>query len=251
MYRIMMAAGLLALSANGADANKRVNAGLIYDTIPHIVNGASWKTTIVLANIGTIPQRYALLLHGDDGAPKAFEFIGRGSASRFEGEIPRGATLTFETTGRGDLSQGWAEVEMPSGGGFKVGAMAIFGTTGIPGRPDFEATVPAWSTVQFEGILPFDNSNGYVTSVAVLNPSPFSASTVPVIVYDEGGNVLRMDTITLRAGHKTAFTIPEKWPEAAGRRGSVHFQGPLTSWSVIGLRFNPGGAFTTVNLLEP
>jgi hypothetical protein len=74
---------------------------------------------------------------------------------------------------------------------------------------------------------------------------------MPVTIYDESGNVLRIDILTLKPGSKMTFALPEQWKETAGRRGSIHFQGGLMSWSVIGLRFHPGGAFTTVNLLEP
>lgn len=242
---------LCSFSAAGADAGLRMNAGSIYDTIPHIVNGGTWKTTIVLTNMDKVPHRYTLILHKDDGKPLSLEFAGRGSASRFEGELPIGGTATFETTGRGDLVEGWAEVETPIGSNYQVGAMAIVGTTGIPGRPDFEATVPAWHTIEYEGVLPFDNSRGYVTGVALLNAGTYGTVTMPVTIYDESGRVLRTDTITLKAGCKTTFVIPDQWKETAGRRGSVHFQGSLSRWSVIGLRFHPGGAFTTINLLEP
>jgi hypothetical protein len=227
-----------------------MNAGSIYDTIPHIVNGGNWKTTIVLTNMDDAPQRYKLILRDDNGKPLSLEFSGRKPAAQFEGDLAVGATATFETTGRGDLVTGWAEIETPIGN-YEVGGMAVVGTTGIPGRPDFEATIPAWHSIEHEGVLPFDNTKGYVTGVALLNPGSYSTAKMPVTIYDESGNVLRIDILTLKPGSKMTFALPEQWKETAGRRGSIHFQGGLMSWSVIGLRFHPGGAFTTVNLLEP
>jgi hypothetical protein len=106
--------------------------------------------------------------------------------------------------------------------------------------------------VDYEGALPFDNTNGYTTSVAILNPSPYSNSSVPIVIVDENGNELKRETLTLQAGRKSAFALPERWPETARKRGAIHFQGAFaTSWTVFGLRFHPSGAFTTVNLLEP
>jgi hypothetical protein len=245
-------AGLLLACALFAQKGNRINAGLIYDTVPHVVDGANWRTTIILVNMDTAPRRYRLKLHGDDGAARQFEFIGRGRNAEFADEIPRGGTVILQTPGAGSsLNSGWAELDFISGDDLKVGMMAIFGTTGIPGRPDFEATVPAWHTIQYDGVLPFDNTSGYTTSIALLNPSQFGDSTVPITIYDEAGNVLKTDSVSLRAGHKTAFALPERWGETAGRRGSIHFQGNLASLSVLGFRFHPGGAFTTVNLLEP
>lgn len=148
------------------------------------------------------------------------------------------------------MNQGWAELDI-LGTDSDVAVMTVFGTSGIPGRPDFEATVPAAAGVDYEGSLPFDNTAGYMTSVAIVNPSQYSESSVPVRILDENGNELRRETITLAAGRKLAFTTAERWPETAGKRGIVRFEGTLCSWAVLGLRFNPGGAFTTVNLLEP
>ena len=246
-------AGLLAsaVMVSAADSANKVSASSLYNTLPHVVDGASWKTTIILANLDDATRKYKLIFHGDDGQPRSFDLSGRGSVNVVSGEIPKGAVITLETAGTStQLNQGWAELD-GLGTDYKVGMMAIFGTTGIPGRPDFEATVPGSTSIQYDGVLPFDNSRGFVTSVAVLNPSPFADETVPITIYDESGKVLKSDAITLKAGRKIAFALPDRWAETAGKRGSLHFQGSLASWAVLGFRFNPGAAFTTVNLLEP
>lgn len=191
------------------------------------------------------------MLHGDDGNLRSFPFVGRGSGNTFNGEIPAGGIAVFETPATaGQLSSGWAELDL-LGSDSEVGIMAVFGTTGIPGRPDFEATVPGGFSLQYDGILPLDNTRGYVTSMAICNPSRFSTSSVPYTIYDENGAVLKRDSISLASGRKIAFATPERWPETAGRRGTIKFRGQLTSWSVLGFRFHPGGTFTTVNVMEP
>ena len=248
--RILVVIGLLTTTAY-SQKRRNISASGLYDTVPHIVDGASWKTTVTLVNMDTATRKYKIIFHGDDGALKSFVFVGRGSGNTFTGEIPRGGIVVFETSGlSSQLSSGWAELD-GLGTDYEVGMSAIFGTTGIPGRPDFEATVPASSGIEYDGILPFDNTRGYVTSAAILNPSRFSAATVPVTIYDEQGNTLRTDTITLQAGRKIAFESNAKWPETSGKRGTIQFQGSFASWSVLGFRFHPGGAFTTVNVMEP
>ena len=227
-----------------------MNAGSIWDTVLHIVDGANWKTTLIISNLDTATRKYKLLFHGDDGTTKRFSIVGRGSVDTLSGEIPPRGSVTVETSGAGLLQSGWAELD-GLGTDYEIGLTAIFGTFGIAGRPDFEATVPAADTVQYKGVLPFDNTRGFTTSIAVLNASPFGSSSVPVTITNESGALLATETTTLAQGNKVAFATPDRWPQTAGKRGSIIFSGTLTYWAVLGFRFNSGGAFTTLNLLEP
>lgn len=251
MSRLILAVALTCSAIAAGPKNKYISANGFYDTIPHVVDGASWKTTITLVNLDTATRKYKLVFYGDDGAPKAFSFVGRGSGSSFSGEIPRGGIAVFETLGSSStLNSGWAATD-GIGTDYEVGMSAVFSSVGIPGRPDFEATVPASNGIEYDGILPFDNTRGFVTSAAVLNPSRFSSYTMPVAIYDETGALLKNDTLTIQPGRKIAFETPARWAETAGKRGTIQFGGSLASWAVLGFRFNPGGAFTTVNVMEP
>lgn len=238
--------------AAGESVSKRqVNAGWPYDTVPHIADGGSWKTTLIVSNLdsGKI-QKFKLVFHGDDGTPKRFSVQGHGSVDTLSGELPLRGSAFFETTGAGSLQTGWVELDL-LGTDSNVGLTVIFGTSGIAGRPDYEATVPGGFSLQYEGVLPFDNTRGFVTSIALLNPSPYSTSSVPVTITDEAGRTIRTESITLEKGRKIAFSTADRWPETIGQRGSILFHGTLSSWSVLGIRFNPSGSFTTLNLLEP
>jgi hypothetical protein len=251
MKKLLIIGLLAAISLSAAGRQRYIAAGWPYQTIPQIADGGYWTTTITMVNVGTAAQNYKLVFRDDDGRPKEFSIARRGTANTFTGTIPAGGSVMLQTNGGGTQpNQGWADLDI-LGTDPDVAVMAIFGTKGIPGRPDFEATVTGSSGVDYEGSLPFDNTGGYVTSVAILNPGSYSDSSVPIRILDENGVELRRETITLAAGRKQAYAIPERWPETAGKRGAIRFEGSLCSWSVLGLRFNPSGAFTTVNLLEP
>jgi hypothetical protein len=248
IWTVFLVASVLASAPKAPRRN--VPAGWPWDTIPQIADGGNWKTTIILVNLNPgAESRYKILFHGDDGSDKPFPLVGLGSRSTVSGVIQPRGSVTFETTAvSATLNQGWAELDLL--GTDEVGIMAVFGTQGIPGRPDYEATVIGETGIQYDGIIAFDNSGGFVTSMAVLNPNAFATSTVPVRIYDQVGTLLREETMSLQAGRKVAFATTDRWPETRGKRGTIHFDGSLTSWAVLGLRFHPGGAFTTVAFMD-
>jgi len=232
---------------NGGDQKPRnIDAGWIYDILPQIADGEYWKTTIILTNLEDHPVAWTLKFYGDDGKPKEFTLSGMGKASVFAGALAKDGSVTLSTPGgTGTLSQGWAEIASTSGD--DIGAMVIFGTTGVPNRPDFEATVPAVYSIDDDVVIPFDNTNGYVTSLALLNPGTYSDSVFNIRILDNAGVELQTERLTLKAGNKVAFASTDRWQNSRGRSGTIAIKGDTLVWaSSLALRFHPGGAFTTV-----
>ena len=249
--RLLIALAALSSIAIAAKPMRRdLPAGWPWDTIPQVADGANWKTTFILVNLDSVESKYKLDFHGDDGTARSFQLVGLGARSSVSGTIAGRGTVTIETAGTSaTLNQGWADLDLI--GTDNVGIMAIFGTQGIPGRPDYEATVIGATGVDYEGVLPFDNMNGFVTSMAILNPSDFTESVVTVKITDSTGATLRTETLRLAAGRKIAFATTDRWPETRNRRGGIHFDSTsIQPLSVLGLRFHPGGAFTTVAFMD-
>ena len=73
--------------------------------------------------------------------------------------------------------------------------------------------MPGSFDLQYNGILPYDNARGFVTSIALLNPGSFSTVSVPITIYDENGAVLKTETLTLQAGGRSHLK-----PARAGRK---------------------------------
>lgn len=227
---------------------KQLPAGWPYDTIAHVVDGGSWSTEIVLANLDNVESKYKLIFRGDDGRPLVFDIVGRPSASTYSGTIPAHGTIVLSSPGTSNtLRSGSAVLDIV--GTDEIGIMAIFRQR-IQGRPDFEATVIGGNGVETDSLLPFDNTSGYVTGIAILNPAEFSPLVITMQIRDEVGALLRTVPLNLAPGEKQVFVISERYPETAGKRGSLHFEDILAALSVVGFRFSPGGAFTTVPLME-
>lgn len=236
---------ILMLAASGyAQKRSTIPSGWPWDTLPHIVDGLSWSTSIIMTNLQSTPARYKLDFFDNEGSPLQMEFLRVGRKTSHSGVIPTNGSVVLTSPGTATaLSQGWAQLDSLATD--RVGIMAVFAQR-VAGRPDYEATVPASTNIEFDTVMPFDNSNGFVTGFVLLNPSETNIITTPVTIFDESGSPLRTETITLRPRTKAVFAMPERWPESQGHRGTISIPNVATSISILGLRFHPSGSFTTV-----
>jgi hypothetical protein len=245
MLRTIAAILLLAGSASGIDPDRKISAGWIYDTLPQIADGGYWKTTIILTNLEDRAVSWTVKFFSDDGAPKEFSLRDRGKSTIFSGVLQKDGSVVLETPGLGALNQGWAEVSSSSGD--DIGSMVIFGTTGVPSQPDYEASVPGVFSLDDDVVIPYDNTSGFVTSLAVLNSSTYADTILNVRVLDENGSVLKSEILTVKLGHKMAFATTDRWVESRNRRGTIAMKSDtLSHASSVAFRFNPRGPFTTI-----
>ena len=215
-----------------------------HGVVSQIADGTSWITSITLVNLEDSPSEYQVDFYDDSGNPMKLDFTA-GSWSSVSGTLAVNGSIVIETTGESSvLKQGYAIVNdticCPH-----LGGHAVF-RNHIPGRPDTEAVVPL-SSFDSDGqyVLPFDNTNGFVTSMAYCNPWKYDATTITAAIYDEAGNRLYLDQFRADPRKHEAFTLPERWTQTVGKRGVVVFS--VTGyWSALGLRFNPAGSFTSV-----
>lgn len=213
--------------------------------VPQFVDGGSWQTTIKLANLDTQTARLSVYFTKDDGTEMQTPIVGLGPTAGIEFSLPPNTTIDIETEGSAAaLSQGWAIVvpdDYESFGGF-----AVFRQRS-PGRPDSEAIVPLSSVFVQRMILMYDNTGGFVTSMALVNPD-ISAVFVNATIRDTEGNVLGRETDIYEALQHTAFALPSKWPSTAGKKGSIELMS-TGGISALGLRFSPNGPFTSFHTL--
>lgn len=227
-------------------------SGNSYNTIlSTVADGGYWKTTFIVMNIDKEQAAsYTIRFFGNDGKPLTLPIVGRGRTTLVAGALNKGQSVFIETEGTApNLVDGWAQFE--GGSGAEVSAMAIYGTVNVPNRPDFEAVVPLEYRLDTDLRLPFDNTNGAITSAALVNPSTYQDTPVELVAYDETGAVLATEKITLKPGVRQAFAIPERMQATRGRRGQLRaFADGFYSLSLMGLRFNKAGGFTSIHCLS-
>jgi hypothetical protein len=217
--------------------------------LSHIATGGSWGTTITLANTSSVPVTAKLLFRADDGTPLTFplEATQQGVTqtlitATLERVISPNTTLRVETGAPANpVVWGWADV-LSTG---PLGGYAIFRSTPQTGSPS-EGTAPLQSESPSAITLAYDNTGGFVTSIALANLSAVSTN-MTAMFWDDSGNLLGTQIIPFAAGGHTAFALPNQLAPTAGKRGIVQFQSAATGGIAgLGLRFSPFGTFTSV-----
>src|SRR5665213_3342583 len=92
--------------------------------------------------------------------------------------------------------------------------------------------------------MPFDNTQGNVTAVAIANTSGTQTLTVSMNYVTDGG-AQSTTSLVLPAHSHQAFVVTEKTPAVAGFRGGIQFSAPTPDIAVMGLEFAPAGSFTS------
>jgi hypothetical protein len=152
---------------------------------------------------------------------------------------PKATVLISTGDGIATTSVGWADVSSTG----SVGGFAIFRSTPQTGSPS-EGTVLLQTASPTTITLPYDDAAGFTMGVALANLSTTTA-TVTATVWDDSGNQLGTQTLTLAGSGHTSFVLPTQIPVTAGKRGIVQFQSP-GGMAGLGLRFSPFGTFTSV-----
>jgi hypothetical protein len=221
----------------------------------HIAAGGGWATTITLVNTSAAPVPVTVAFHGDDGSelslPATITQQGvtqtaAGTAS-VNAVINPNASLLISLGDQIGADQipstytGWADVQSSG----SVGGYAIFRSTPASGSPS-EGTAPLQAQFPSTLTLPYDNTGGFVMGVALANLSTASAN-ITAIVWDDTGNPLGTQTLTIGGSGHMAFVLPNQLTSTAGKRGIVRFQSAAAAGIAgLGLRFSPFGTFTSV-----
>jgi hypothetical protein len=227
--------------------------------ISQVVAGGGWTTTIWLVNRTSAPVQTSLVFHGDTGSPLSLPLTVTQPASSQQvtestvnETIAPNTTLVVATGTPAVNVEGWADVL----GNGPLSGIAVFsnGTT--------EAAVPLQSQIGTSISLPFDNTNGASTGVALVNLASVPAS-ITATVWDQYGNQVAALPVTLtqndaNGGGHDSFMLPARLAVTAGIRGIVQFQGnpgsPFTpggQLTGLGLRAEANGLFTSIQTIVP
>ena len=217
--------------------------------LAQLASGGGWKTTITLVNPSSTQNVARLAFWADDGSPLTLPFTvsQQGTslvvtASSLERTMDASATLLVETEESSSTTfAGWIGVQCSG----SVIGFAIFRQRSPSGN-DAEGTAPLENANATNLILPYDNTKGFSTGVALVNPATGPAS-ISFALRDDNGAQLGVQSIALPANGHTSFAVANRFPLAAGRRGIIEIQNTTGGGiAALGLRFRPFGTFTSI-----
>jgi hypothetical protein len=222
----------------------------ISSSTSQIASGAGWKTTLTIVNLSPGPNSLSVNFRGDDGSPLILPLVvtqqgvaQNATASSVNRTLGAGATLLIESEGpvSSSILVGWAEVLSSA----PVSGFSIFRQRGQDGR-DSEGTASLQSITSSDLVLPFDNTAGFATGVALVNLMTDPA-IVTAVIRDDNGTQMGLQAVVLSGKAHSSFFLADRFSITSGRRGTIEFQNTAGgAVAGIGLRFNPSGSFTSV-----
>ncbi len=226
---------LLAAFISGAASAQTV--------IPQIADGGGWQTTIVLTNTSGSATTAGIAFFQETvasaTAPWSPPFTDVNSTSSIA--IPAGGTVLIHSAATASTTTvGWASVT-----GTSVSAYAIF-SQAVTGRPNQDGTGVALAATS-RVLVPYDNTNGFVTAVAIAN----TGSTAATITVGLENSLTSSPvtpapaSITLPANGHTAFNLPTLFAATTNHSGTAEFSVSGGTISALALRFDPTGSFAS------
>jgi hypothetical protein len=95
----------------------------------------------------------------------------------------------------------------------------------------------------------FDHTGGAETGVAIARATTATDSQMDVIVRDDAGSQIAAYQIDIPLPSHTSFVMSSRFPETAGRTGTIEFKtASAAQISVLGVRAPTSGRFTTLSV---
>jgi len=246
--------------SEGKSSGRLMIAPSMAGVLPHVAIGGPWKTFLQVMNAEeSASNQIRLNFFTSAGTPLVVGLSGNIANSGQYGSswnitvVPRGILFLEVLPISGSVIQtGWIKlISDEQKGEMKMAASAIFRAV-VPGRPDMEAVVPLEDNTMDRTLVAFDNTNGFTTSMALVNPWDYKSCDLIVDVISSDGTLLGTYRETLSPSHHIAFETNSRWPVSAGEKGTLRIRGatPGSIYSALAILFNPSGSITTAPVYQ-
>jgi virginiamycin B lyase len=215
-----------------------------------IAAGAGWSTLITLINNSASAVPLTVAFYGDDGTaltlPITVTQLGATQArtTNFVSQtLAAHSTMLISAGGQSQSgNSGWADVTSVG----ELGGYAIFRWTQQSGSFS-EGTAPLSGQYSNTLTVPYDNTDVFFTGAALVNLAA-TAESVTATAWDDRGNQLGTETLTIPENGHVAFLFPSLISLTSGGLGQVQFQssGGLAG---LGLRFTTLGTLTSIPVM--
>lgn len=226
--------------------------------LAHIASGGGWQTTITLINLSAAVGNASVTIYSDSGAPLSVTALGQGPNSQFSMTVPANgaASLTFPNVGTAS-TVGWAIVQSLNGALLRGQGTFLYqnasGTVSqavVPFTSSSATTCiipvppPATTTI----LLPFDDTGGMETALAIVNTSG-AGESITLEVDDQNDSPLVRDSLNLASLNHSSFLLRDRYPVLENQKGVIRFTAATQSISILGLLAANTGGLSVSTLL--
>jgi len=211
--------------------------------VPQLVDGAGWNVRFAIINTDQVPVTFTFQFWGQNGSLLPFPIL-NGTPGVLTGTLLPGASFFAQSPGTSTtLQQGWAEIA--SSGQIGVTTIYQFNDGGPRDSLGTEIATLSGNSI----LMPFDNTQGNVTAIAIANTNSTQALSVSILFETDGGTQ-STSSLVLQPHTQQTFVVPVLNPAVAGFRGSIKFTAPTADIAVVGLEFTSTGQFTSLGTFQ-
>ena len=208
--------------------------------VPHIATGLGWNTTLVFTNANTSGTQLAVTFKDQNGLPINIALKdGRYSSYVYVNVAPNTVATITATQPTATYTIIATATIIPVSG-YPVGVTAIYTTNATTAT---ESGVPAQQVNTGALTMFYDNTNGKVTGLALMNSLNY-AEPVTITVYDEFGDVLETLNQNIPANGQTATVLNDS--TITGHTGVIHASMGFNALNGFVLRFDQNNYFIPV-----
>ena len=226
--------------------------------LAQVAAGAGWDTTAYAVNTSSAINAVSIAFHDDGGnlLPLQFTVQQQGLIQTMSASTPTfvlnpNTTVILHTTtpANAALLQGWADIKTTGG----ITVFAIFKQT-LPNGVVAEGTSSQQGQLQPSVVIPYDNTTGSTSTAGLVNLANIPVN-VNATIWDENGNQLGTQLLSMAISAHMAFAVPTLFPLTAGKRGLVRFDNTssMDPLAALGLSFSAllGNSFTSIPAIQP
>jgi hypothetical protein len=221
---------------------------------PHLAMGGGWETTIVIVNITNATTPFTQNFYDEAGNPMTVTVQAPDGSittvNSMQNTLAPGGSVRFTLiSSSADAQMGWSGISYDSSQG-RLGGYASF-RLNVNGVVN-EGLVPLSAYDDSWFVMPFDNTQGYVTALALCNPGNV-ADNVTITAVDPNGNTIASETVNLAPGAHTAYVITADghMPSLANAAGALLVESTnTTTLSGLGIRMNSSFGFTSIPIMN-
>ncbi len=211
--------------------------------VPQIVDGAGWNTRFAIINTDQVPVTFTVQFWGPNGSLLPFPIL-NGTPGVLTGTLSPEASFFAQSPGTSTtLQQGWAEIASSG----QIGVTTIYQFNDGGPRESIGTEIATLSANSI--LMPFDNTQGNVTAIAIANTNSTQALTVSMLFETDGG-AQSTSSLVLPPHTQQSFVTPALNLAVAGLRGSIKVTAPTADIAVVGLEFTSTGQFTSLGTFQ-